>query len=211
MIGLTGGVGSGKSYVASVVCRYFPVLHINTDDISRRQMQKGGEAYERVLEWLGKDILKADGEIDRAKLAELVFGDDKMLAKLNSLTHPPVTVEVKRIIGIVDRGEVMSLMYGRPMKYRAVLVETAILKEAGYDSFCTDIWYVYAPKEERIGRLILSRGYSRAKAESVIAAQADEDEFRSYCTGEIDNHDGIEGGRVLAQVRELMEQQPERS
>ena len=131
--------------------------------------------------------------------------DDEQLKKLNSITHPLVTKEVMRIIDLVDRGEVMSLMYGRPMKYKAVLVETAILKEAGYDAFCTDIWYVYAPKEERIGRLILSRGYTREYAESVISSQADDEEYKSYCTGVIDNHDGIEGGRVLAQVRALME------
>ncbi|MBO7354094.1 MAG: dephospho-CoA kinase [Lachnospiraceae bacterium] len=204
VIGLTGGVGSGKSYVAGVICRYFPVIHINTDDIARRQMMKGGPSYALVLEWLGDGILRPDGQIDRSKVADIVFNDDEKLQKLNSITHPLVTREVMRIIDLVDRGEVMSMMYGRPQKYKAVLVETAILKEAGYDAFCTDIWYVYAPKEERIGRLILSRGYSREYAESVISSQADDEEFRSYCTGVIDNHDGIEGGRVLAQVRALM-------
>ena len=204
VIGLTGGVGSGKSYVAGVICRYFPVIHINTDDIARRQMKKGGPSYALVLEWLGDGILLPNGEINRSQLADIVFNDDEKLKKLNSITHPLVTKEVMRIIDLVDRGEVMSMMYGRPMKYKAVLVETAILKEAGYEAFCTDIWYVYAPKEERIGRLIRSRGYTEEYAESVISSQADDEEYKSYCTGVIENCDGTEGGKVLAQVRALM-------
>ena len=204
VIGLTGGVGSGKSYVAGLICRNFPILHICTDDIARRQMMRGGASYDAVVAWLGKDILKADGEVDRSKVAEIVFNDQEKLEKLNSITHPLVTEEVKRIIGIVDRGEVMSMMYERPMKYIAVLVETAILKEAGYDAFCDDIWYVRAEREERIGRLIRSRGYTAEYAESVIESQADDAEFESYCTGIINNPDNAEAGMILSAVRGLL-------
>ncbi len=204
VIGLTGGVGSGKSYIARMICTNFPILHINTDDIARRQMKKGGPSYEAVLGWLGSEVLLPDGEIDRGRVASIVFEDEEKLEKLNSLTHPPVLEEVHRIIGVVERGEVLSLIYERPVPYIGVLVETAILKEAGYDSFCDEIWYVRAPKEQRIGRLIRSRGYSREKAESILASQADEAMFESYATAIIDNPDGIEDGRVLARIRELI-------
>ena len=205
VIGLTGGVGSGKSFVAGLICRNFPILHISTDDIARRQMERGGASYNAVVEWLGEGILKPDGEVDRSKVAGIVFNDQEKLEKLNSITHPLVTEEVHRIIGIVDRVEVMSMMYERPMKYIAVLVETAILKEAGYEAFCDDIWYVRAPKEERVVRLMKSRKYTREYAESIIASQADDAEFESYCTGIIDNNDDAEVGKILATVRTLLD------
>lgn len=204
VIGLTGGAGSGKSYVAGVITENFPILHINTDDIARRQMQKGGCSYEQVVREFGTGILGSDGEIDRAALAKIVFNDDEKLKKLNSLTHPNVTEEVHRIIGIVDRGEVMSALYNRPVPYKAVLVETAILKEAGYEAFCDDIWFVRAPREDRIGRLMKTRGYSRERAESTLSSQASDEEFESYCTGIIDNPDSLKGVTVLKQVSELL-------
>lgn len=204
VIGLTGGAGSGKSYVAGVITANFPILHINTDDIARRQMRKGGVSYDGVVNEFGNTIVGPDGEIDRAALASIVFNDEAKLKKLNSLTHPNVTDEVHRIIGIVDRGEVMSALYERPVPYKAVLVETAILKEAGYESFCDDIWFVRAPREDRIGRLMKTRGYSRERAESTLASQASDEEFESYCTGIIDNPDSLTGVTIIRQVSELL-------
>ena len=81
VIGLTGGVGSGKSYVAGLICRNFPILHISTDDIARRQMERGGASYNAVVEWLGEGILKPDGEVDRARVADIVFDDQEKLEK----------------------------------------------------------------------------------------------------------------------------------
>lgn len=204
VIGLTGGAGSGKSYVAGVITANFPILHISTDDIARRQMLKGGASYDGVVREFGREIVGDDGEINRQALAYIVFNDGAKLKKLNSLTHPNVTAEVQRIIGIVDRGEVQSSLYDRPVPYQAVLVETAILKEAGYESFCDDIWYVRAPREDRIGRLMKSRGYSKERAESTLASQASDEEFESYCTGIIDNPDESNGATVLRQVAELL-------
>ena len=204
VIGITGGVGSGKSYVARLICGHYPILHISTDEISRRQLKKGGEAYDGVVAEFGPSILQADGEVDRAALAAVVFNDETRLKRLNELTHPFVTDEVRRIIGIVDRGEVQSMLTGRPVPYRAVLVETAILKEAGYVGMCDDIWFVRAPLEDRVRRLINSRSYTRERAESTIASQATDAEFEGYCTGIIDNPDSATEHSVLTQVRELL-------
>lgn len=204
IIGLTGGVGSGKSYVADIICKNLPILHINTDDIARRQMLKGGESYDGVVAEFGRDILDEEGQIDRAKLAAIVFNDQDKLKKLNSLTHPNVTKEVRRIIDIAERGDVQSMVYDRPVPYKAVLVETAILKEAGYESFCDHIWFVKAPKQDRIERVMKSRGYSRERAESTIASQADDEEFESYCTGVINNSDASRGATILPQIYALL-------
>lgn len=204
IIGLTGGMGSGKSYVAEIISKNLPILHINTDDIARRQMLKGGDSYDGVVAEFGKGILDESGEIDRAKLAAIVFTSRDKLQKLNSLTHPNVTKEIKRIIDIVERGDVQSMVYDRPVPYKAVLVETAILKEAGYENFCDDIWFVKAPKEDRIERVMRSRGYSRERAESTIASQADDSEFESYCTGVINNSNASRGATILPQIYALL-------
>lgn len=204
IIGLTGGMGSGKSFVAGIICKCFPILHICTDDIARKQMLKGGASYDGVVAEFGTGILNGDGEIDRAKLASIVFEDSEKLAKLNELTHHFVTDEVKRIIDIVSRGDVESMIYGRPVPYKAVLVETAILKEAGYIDMCDDIWFVKAPTKDRIGRVMKSRGYSRERAEATIAAQASDEEFESYCTGIINNSDESRGATILSQIYALI-------
>lgn len=204
IIGLTGGMGSGKSYVAGIICKNFPFLHISTDDIARAQMLKGGASYDGVVAEFGEGILDEAGEIDRGRLATIVFNSPEKLKKLNSLTHPNVTAEVMRIIGIVDRGEVESMLHGRPTPYRAVLVETAILKEAGYEEFCNDIWFVKAPQEDRINRVMQSRGYSRERAEATIASQAADEEFESYCTGIINNSDGDREATILSQIYALL-------
>jgi len=203
-IGLTGGAGCGKSYVAGVIMKNFPILHISTDDIARRQMEPGGVSFEKVAEAFGKGILKADGHIDRQKLAQIVFNDQDSLKKLNSITHPAVFDELERIFKIVEDGLVMSCIFDRPIPYKAVLIETAILKEAGYCSFCDEVWYVYAPEEERIGRMMRERGYSRERCLDTLKAQSSDQEYRSYATAVIENPDRTRECDITRQVRELI-------
>lgn len=202
VIGLTGGVGSGKSYVAGLITRNFQILHISTDDIARQQMEPGGASYDAVVENFGREILNEDKSIDRAALGRIVFNNDELLEKLNSITHPNVKKELFRIIDVVRSNRVMSIMYGRPQPYKAVLVETAILKEAGYEEFCDEVWYVHCPLEQRIRRLEKSRGYSREKSLSIIDSQADDEEFLSYATLVIENPDNVVEREIISKVRE---------
>ena len=94
VIGLTGGVGCGKSTVLELLRKNFSCLCLSTDDISRRQMQAGEKVYLSVVREFGNEIVNDYGEIDRKKLASVVFSDEEKLKKLNSLTHPAVTQEV---------------------------------------------------------------------------------------------------------------------
>ncbi len=203
-IGLTGGAGCGKSYVAKVIMKNFPILHISTDDIARKQMEPGGSSYERVVEAFGKEILEADGRINRPELARIVFNDPERLQVLNSITHPNVWDELERIFGVVEKGLVMSCIFERPIPYKAVLIETAILKEAGYVPHCDEIWYVYAPEEERIGRMMRERGYSRERCLKTCKAQSTDEEFREYATAVIENPDKTRECDITRQVRELV-------
>lgn len=189
--GLTGGIGSGKSYVAKLVTDNFDILHIDTDSIARRQMMPGGASYDAVVAEFGEGILAADKTIDRGVLAGIVFNDKDKLARLNAITHPNVTKNVKAIFEASEE------------VFAGVLVETAILKEAGYESMCDEIWYVRAPLSDRIGRLKRDRGMSEEKAAQTIASQADEETFLSYATAVIDNPDGMKPEDIIARIAEL--------
>lgn len=204
IIGLTGGAGCGKSYVAKVIMKNFPILHISTDDISRRQMKPGGAVYDEVIRVFGKETVAKDGTIDRGKLASIVFSDPEKLKRLNGITHPAVFEELKRIFKVVEDGLVMSPIFDRPIPYKAVLVETAILKEAGYCDMCDAIWYVYAPEDQRIDRMMRDRGYSKERCTETINNQASDEEYRSYATGVIENPDKTRECDIIRQVRELI-------
>ncbi|MBR6476191.1 MAG: dephospho-CoA kinase [Lachnospiraceae bacterium] len=170
IIGLTGGIGSGKSFVAQVAEKNFSVLHISSDEIARRQMQKGGISYKRVVEefsGMTDDLLCEDGEINRTALSKLVMNDPVLLKKLDAITHPAVIDEINTIIAIEDERKIFS----------AVLVETALLYEAGIDRMCDEVWYVYAPLATRSSRLIKMRGYSTEKTEMFLKNQQPEEEF----------------------------------
>lgn len=170
IIGLTGGIGSGKSFVAQVAEKNFSVLHISSDEIARRQMQKGGISYKRVVEefsGMTDDLLCEDGEINRTALSKLVMNDPVLLKKLDAITHPAVIDEINTIIAIEDERKIFS----------AVMVETALLYEAGIDRMCDEVWYVYAPLATRSSRLIKMRGYSTEKTEMFLKNQQPEEEF----------------------------------
>lgn len=185
IIGITGGIGSGKSYVASVTAKYFPVLHVSTDDIAKEQMKKGGISYDMVVKAFSdicSQLLDEDGEINRAALSKTVFSDNSLLEMLNSITHPNVISELKSII---EREEKKGF-------YSAVLIETALIFESGIDKMCDSVWDVYASLNCRKRRLKASRGYSEEKIESILDDQLDEEEFKKKSDIVIVNDDSTD-------------------
>ncbi|MBR4777570.1 MAG: dephospho-CoA kinase [Lachnospiraceae bacterium] len=164
IIGLTGGIGNGKSFVARVAEKNFPILHINTDEIARTQMQKGGKSFIRVVEEfspLSDKLLNTDGEINRQELSRLVMADRGLLDRLDEITHPAVIEEIKEII---EKEKASG-------RYSAVLIETALIYEAGIDSICDEVWYVYAPEGTRRRRLMTERGYTQETIDSFFMNQ----------------------------------------
>ncbi|MBR4344824.1 MAG: dephospho-CoA kinase [Lachnospiraceae bacterium] len=185
VIGLTGGIGCGKSFVAKIASHFFPVLHINTDEMARQQMKKGGISYNGVIREFSQktdDLLLPDGEINRPVLSKIVFSDPEALKKLDEITHPAVISEIQNIIkDNSDTGE-----------YEAVLIESALVFESGIDRICDEVWYVHAPKDQRVNRLMESRGYSREKIDSVLSGQLSEDEFIKKSDRIIENCDSVD-------------------
>lgn len=172
VIGLTGGIGSGKSMVAEILREKYKAFILDTDSIAKRQMEPGGESYRLVVEHFGEEILYPDGRINRQKLADIIFRDAEKRLKINQLTHPIVLEEVKK--------EIESRRKSGTTEY--LVVETALMIESGYDFICDEVWYVYAPKELRRLRLKESRGYSDEKSDSIMANQKKDEEFRAkYC------------------------------
>lgn len=194
IIGLTGGVGCGKSTVIKLLQKNYHCLAILTDEIAREQMLPGGVAYRRVVQEFGEGILREDHTVDRAKLAEIVFSDKTALLRLNALTHPPVT---ESVLAQIEKEK-------QENQYELVVIETALLIEGGYDEFCDEVWYIRASKEERRGRLRKERGYTDKKIDDLMARQKTEEEFLAVASHVIENGDGCTEEELLARIREIL-------
>lgn len=176
-IGITGGVGAGKSTILQILKEKYDAHLIMADDVAKDLMCKGKSAYRRIVQTFGEEILGEDKEIDRQKLSSIVFQDDAKLRELNQIVHPLVKKAILK--------EKNSISKKDPQKL--IVLEAALLIEDGYPEFLDELWAVIADKEVRIQRLMDSRGYSREKSESIIAAQLSDEEFRNACDFIIDN------------------------
>ena len=177
IIGITGGVGAGKSTVLGYIRDNYNCLVIFSDDVANEIKKKGYPAYDELVKLLGKEILSGDGEIDKAKMAAAIFNDKDSLEKVNTILHPAVNTYIINIIGNERKRNV----------YDFVFVEAALLIENGYDKIVDELWYVYASEEARRERLKASRGYSDAKITDILANQLSDEVFREYCSFVIDN------------------------
>lgn len=177
VIGITGGVGCGKSTVLNILCNKYNAHIIDADKVAHRLMEPLGQVYEKVRNYFGDEIISEDGNIDRKKLGKIVFNNKEKLEKLNGIVHPMVKETIIEEI----KGVILS------DKNRLIAVEAALFIEAGYMDICDELWYIYTDKNIRIDRLMKSRGYSLEKAESIIANQLTDEEFRKNCQIVIDN------------------------
>ncbi|MCI8377218.1 MAG: dephospho-CoA kinase [Lachnospiraceae bacterium] len=180
VIGLTGGVGSGKTVAAGRLADIADAELLIADDLGHLVMEKGKKGYQEIVGTFGSNILDGQGEIDRRKLSELVFGDSKQLEKLNRIIHPAVKSYLKDYI---DK---------RRAQEGILVLETAIMFETGCDELCDEVWYVYVPPEIRIERLAAGRGYPEGKSQAIMERQLAEDEFRKRCRHELWNGGSME-------------------
>jgi dephospho-CoA kinase len=194
VIGITGGIGSGKSLVARILKEKYGAYILNTDQIAKDQMEVGGASYNVVVDYFGKEILSEDGSINRSKLAAIVFENKDKLLKLNGLTHPVVLVEVRHEIDFWQKqGSVPYLV-----------IETALMIESGYDFVCDEVWYVHTPEEERRKRLKSERNYSDEKIDSIFESQSKPEAFTARFPKMVENVGDI--AMLEQQVAKLLEQ-----
>ena len=161
VIGLTGGIGTGKSEAARQL-EELGALIISADQVGHEAYTVNTEAWEQVVATFGNGILQDDKEIDRRKLGGIVFSDPSQLKKLNQIMHP----RMARIVS--DKIEVF-----RGQGVDTVVVEAALLFEAGWDSLVEEVWVTDASEEIIIGRLRERNGLSEEEAKKRINSQMD--------------------------------------
>lgn len=193
IIGITGGIGSGKSTVLDLLEKNFSAYIIKADDVAKELMEPGKEAYLKTVEFFGEEILMPDKNIDRKKLAAIVFENTNKLIVLNSITHPLVKNKIMEKITQLKMEDM----------YDYVFIEAALLIEDHYQVICDEFWYIYVPENIRRQRLKDSRGYSDEKIDSVIKSQLTEERFREECVNTIDNSKDLEF--TLAQLEKLLD------
>lgn len=174
IIGVTGGIGSGKSTALNIFSNKYKSFLIKADDIGNDVKLKGKVCYDELVKLLSDKVLSRDGEIDKKVMAEMIFADDDLLKKVNEIIHPAVRVEIERLI------EANKTLYDY------IFVEAALLCEADYFPILNVLFEVKAEKQVRIQRLMENRGYSFEKCNEIIDSQSD-DSFYKKASDDYEN------------------------
>jgi dephospho-CoA kinase len=159
-VGLTGGIGAGKSTVAQALARLGAVI-VDADQLARRAVEPGTPGLDAVVEAFGPGVLAVDGGLDRAALGRLVFSDDAARARLNAILHPRIAELTAREVAVAPADAV-------------VVHDVPLLVENGLGPDYQLVLVVAAPVEERVRRLVHERGMAEQEARARIAAQADD-------------------------------------
>ena len=179
VIGITGGVGAGKSAILEYLEKNYKAKNLIADEIAHDLMEPGTECYEKLLRILPAEVYQEDHEhIDRKALAKELFASGELREKVNGIVHPAV----KDFI----RGEIAEQRKMESLDY--LIIEAALLIEDHYDEICDELWYIYTTEENRKARLMETRGYSEEKVEQIFKSQLSEEVYRQKCQVVIDNN-----------------------
>lgn len=166
LVGLTGGIGSGKSTVAAGLAERGASI-IDADGIARQVVRPGGRAYPALVDRFGREVLHADGTLDRPALAAVVFSDPTARADLNAITHPAI-------------GHVMAEQVVTQGDAAIVVLDVPLLKAETVRSYgLAAVIVVDAPTDVAVKRLVAHRGFTEADARARVAAQVTPDERRA--------------------------------
>ena len=189
VIGLTGGIGTGKTEVSRLLSGLGAVV-INADQVGHEAYTPQSEAWEAVVKAFGEEILQPDGEIDRRKLGGIVFADPAQLAILNGIMHPRMAAIVKeKLVGLEQGGAEVAV------------VEAAVLFEAGWDSLVNEVWTTESPEEMVVARLQERNGFQPEEIRKRIASQMSSEQ-RSARAEQVVNNSGNMAD-LEATVREI--------
>ncbi|MBO4678932.1 MAG: dephospho-CoA kinase [Lachnospiraceae bacterium] len=177
VIGITGGVGSGKSLILNYIKEHYNCEIIMADDLAKDLCKSGELCYKPLVKLLGKEVLKDDKEIDRSVMAKMIFENDDIRAKVNGIIHPGVKKFILQRIAYLRRKKTKDYLF----------IEAALLIEDGYKDIVDELWYIYTDESVRRKRLKESRGYTDQKIDDIMASQLSEEEFRLNSDFEIDN------------------------
>lgn len=175
VIGITGGVGSGKSTVIDYISKITNADVILTDNLAKKLMEPENASYIEVVKNFGDEILNPDKTINRKKLGKIVFNDNEKLELLNKCTHPYVC---NYLIDYIAKNS-----------DKLIVIESALLFDCEIAEMCDETWYIYASKENRRERLKTSRNYSDEKIDQMMASQKSDEFFKEKATIVIENND----------------------
>jgi len=180
VIGLTGGIASGKSTVSAKL-KELGAAVIDADLLARDVVRKGEIAYNKIVQCFGADILLPGGDIDRKKLGNIVFSDKEKLELLNSITHPEIINRMKeRIQELKAEGA------------KVIVVDAAILIEMGLHKYVDSVWVLSVDRETQLKRLAERDKYDYREAENRINSQFTDEVRKKYADVVIDNSKPIE-------------------
>ena len=193
LIGITGGVGAGKSEILSYIDRHYKCRIYLADQVAHRVQEPGERCYERITALLGREVLDGQGRIEKGKMAAKIFADPSLLGQVNDIVHPAVREYLQERIEETERDPEVELFF----------VEAALLIEAGYKGIMDELWYIHASAEIRERRLRESRGYSPERIGQIMKSQLTEQAFREACDFVIDNSGPLEDS--FRQIRQRLE------
>lgn len=226
VIGITGGVGCGKSSLLSYIEEHYNARILLADEAAHEVQEPGTDCYHKLVELLGRGILAeeepagakepdsaeetggteetggaeaSEPPIDRKKMAAAIFGDPELLAAVNGLIHPAVREMIEAEIEKERAAGVRDFFF----------VEAALLIECGYDEVVDEMWYIYCDPDERRRRLKASRGYSDEKIDSILKSQLSHEAFLAGTDVMIDNS-GTPQESFAAIDREMARLMPKR-
>lgn len=176
VVGLTGGIGTGKSEVSRILARLGAAV-IDADQVGHEAYSKGSKAWNDLVAAFGRGVLKPDGEIDRKKLGDVVFSDPKALKKLNSIVHPAMYRIFQRRLKDLDRE-----------RAEVVVLEAAVLIEAGWTSLVNEVWVITSSEEKAVERVRSRSGLSEELIRARIRAQLPQEERVRHADTVIDNN-----------------------
>ena len=187
VIGITGGVGSGKTEVLNLIDGMTKCFIIRADELAKSLEVRGEVCFDPLIELLGEGVLQENGEIDPKKMAQMIFAEESgnLRDKVNGIVHPAVK---KRILSMIKEAD-------NEKKVEFFFIEAALLIEDHYDLIVDELWYIYADENVRRQRLRDSRGYSDEKINRIMATQSSDEVFRKYCKVIIDNSGTLEDTR----------------
>ncbi len=196
MVGLTGGIATGKSMVSSML-RELGARIIDADVLAREALEPGLPAYNETVHIFGKRILSSDGRIDRKALGDMVFRDPRKRAGLEAIVHPRVFEEENRLAGEIERAG----------QDKMVFFDAALLIETGAHKRMDRLVVVWCSPETQLRRLVFKSGLTAEEAGLRVDAQMPIDEKRKYATHVIDNEGGPDETRAQVErvYRELIQ------
>lgn len=194
-IGITGGVGCGKSKVLDYIRDNYNCRIILADDIGNKVKEPGESCYQPMIDLFGEDIIDKNdplGNFDKKMIAQKIFSDQSLLLKINEIIHPAVKEYfLKEKEMETQKGEIDFLF-----------LEAALLIECGYNQYVDEMWYIFADESVRRERLRASRNYSDEKIDSIMKSQLSEEEFRANSDYVIDNSGNLED--TYKQIKNIM-------